>query len=238
MAWNYPLTFDSKEPFCACVVFSLILYSDRVLPLFVLARIIPWRCLQETKTDSPFLLLLQFPSANGIGCIFLNWNLPMLPQEMKRRGWLIANFQPGAHLSPTSLVPSTVEMRMKLEYSQTPHTRISSKWDKEFQKNIYFCFTDYAKAFDCVDHNKLWKILNEMGIPDHLICLLQNLYVGQEATIRMGHGTTDWFKIGKGVCQGCILSLCLFNLYAEYIMQNIGLGWSTNWDQDCWEKYQ
>ena len=91
---------------------------------------------------------------------------------------------------------------------------------REFQKNIYF---SYAKAFDCVDHNKLWKILKEMGIPDHLTCLLRNLYSGQEATVRTGRGTTDWFKIGKGVRQGCILSPCLFNLYAEYIMRNTGL---------------
>ena len=89
---------------------------------------------------------------------------------------------------------------------------------REFQKNIYFCFTDYAKAFDCVDHKKLWKILKEMGIPDHLTCLLRNLYAGQEATVRAGYGTTDWFQIGKGVCQGCIFSLSLFNLSAEYIM--------------------
>uniref|UniRef100_A0A4W2CRG8 Reverse transcriptase domain-containing protein n=1 Tax=Bos indicus x Bos taurus TaxID=30522 RepID=A0A4W2CRG8_BOBOX len=94
---------------------------------------------------------------------------------------------------------------------------------REFQKNIYFCFIDYAKVFECVDHNKLWKILKEMGIPDHLICLLRNLYAGQEATVRTGHGTTDWFQIGKGVCQGCILSPCLFNFYAEYIMRNPGL---------------
>uniref|UniRef100_A0A4W2D7I5 RNA-directed DNA polymerase n=1 Tax=Bos indicus x Bos taurus TaxID=30522 RepID=A0A4W2D7I5_BOBOX len=93
---------------------------------------------------------------------------------------------------------------------------------RKFQK-IYFCFIDYAKAFDCVDHNKLWKILKEMGIPDHLICLLRNLYAGQEATVRTGHGTTDWFQIGKGVRQGCILSPCLFNLYAKYIMRNAGL---------------
>ena len=92
---------------------------------------------------------------------------------------------------------------------------------REFQKN--FCFIDYAKAFDCVDHNKLWKILKEMGLPDHLSCLLRNLYAGQEATVRTGHGTTDWFQIGKRVCQGCILSPCLFNLYAEYIMRNAGL---------------
>ena len=94
---------------------------------------------------------------------------------------------------------------------------------REFQKNIYFCFTDYAKAFDFVDHNKLWKILKERGIPDNLTCLLRNRYAGQEATIRIGHGTTDWFQIGKGVHQGCILSPCLFNLYSEYIMRNTGL---------------
>ena len=94
---------------------------------------------------------------------------------------------------------------------------------REFQKNIYFCFIDYAKAFDCVDHNKLWKILKQMGIPDHLTCLLRNLYAGQEATVRTGHGKTNWFKIGKGLCQGCIFSPCLFNLYAEYIMRNAGL---------------
>src|SRR5574338_1694853 len=91
---------------------------------------------------------------------------------------------------------------------------------REFQKNIHFCFIDYAKAFDCVDHNKLWKILKEMGIPDYLTCLLRNLYAGQEATVRTGHGTTDWFQIRKGVYQGCILPLCLFNLYAQYIMRN------------------
>ena len=94
---------------------------------------------------------------------------------------------------------------------------------REFQKNIYFCFTDYAKAFGCVDHNKMWKILQKRGIPDHLTYLLRNLYAGQEATVRTGHGTTDWFPTGKGVHQGCILSPCLFNLYAEYIMRNAGL---------------
>ena len=93
----------------------------------------------------------------------------------------------------------------------------------EFQRNIYFCFIDYAKAFDCVDHNKLRKILKEMGIPHYLTYLLRNLYAGQEATVRTGHGTTDWFQRGKGVCQGCILSPCLFNLYAVYIMRNAGL---------------
>ena len=94
---------------------------------------------------------------------------------------------------------------------------------REFQKNIYFCFIDYAEAFDYVDHNKLWKILKEIRISDHVTCLLRNLYAGQEATVRTEHGTTDWFQIRKGVCQGCILSPCLFNLYAEYIMRNSGL---------------
>ena len=95
--------------------------------------------------------------------------------------------------------------------------------EREFQKNIYFCFIDYAKAFDCVDLNKLWKILREIGIPDHLTCLLRNLYAGQEATVRTGHGTTEWFQIGKRIHQGCILSPCLISLYAEYIMRNAGL---------------
>ena len=94
---------------------------------------------------------------------------------------------------------------------------------REFQKNIYFCFIDYAKVFDYVDHNKMWKILKEMGIPDHLTWLLRNPYAGQEATVRTRHGITDWIKIGKGICQGYILSACLFNLHAEYIMRNTGL---------------
>ena len=94
---------------------------------------------------------------------------------------------------------------------------------REFQKNIYFCFIDYTKAFNCVYHNKLWKILQVMGIPDHLTCLLRNLYAGQEPTVRTGHGTKDWFQIGKGVRQGCVLSPCLFNLYVVYIMRNAGL---------------
>ena len=94
------------------------------------------------------------------------------------------------------------------------------KKEREFQENIYFCFIDYSKAFDCVDHNNLWKILQKMGIPDPLTFLFRNLYADQEATVRTGHGTTDWFQIGKGVCQGCILSSCLFNFYAEYIMRN------------------
>ena len=102
-------------------------------------------------------------------------------------------------------------------------TSAGSLKKQEFQKNIYFWLIDYAKAFDCVDHNKLWKILKEMGIADHLTCLLRNLYAGQKATVRTGHGTTDLFQIGKGVRQGCILSPCLFNFYVEYIMRNAGL---------------
>ena len=115
--------------------------------------------------------------------------------------------------------------KLDLEKAEEPEIKLptfigSSKKAREFQKNIYFCFTDYAKAFDCVDHHKLWKILQEMGMPVHLTCLLRNLYAGQEATVRTGHGTTDCFQIGKRVRQGCILSPCLFNLYAEYIMRN------------------
>ena len=107
--------------------------------------------------------------------------------------------------------------QLDLEKAEEPEIKLptsagSSKKQESSRKNIYFCFIDYAKAFDSVDHHKLWKILKEMGIPDHLTCLLGNLYAGQEATVRTGHGTTDWFQIGKGVCQGCILSPCLFNL--------------------------
>ena len=107
---------------------------------------------------------------------------------------------------------------------------------REFQKNIYFCFIDYAKAFDCVDHNKLWKIPEEMGTPGHLTCLLRNLCAGQEATVRTGHGTTDWFQIGKGVYQGCVLSHC----YLIYMQSNEKhwTGSSISWNQDCWDKYQ
>ena len=117
--------------------------------------------------------------------------------------------------------------KLALEKAEEPEIKLptsAGSWKKrEFQKNIYFCCIDYAKAFECVDHNKLWKILREMGIPDHLICLLRNLYAHQEATVRTGHGTTDWFQIRKEVRQGCILSPCLFNVYAEYIMQNARL---------------
>ena len=116
----------------------------------------------------------------------------------------------------------------KLDLEKAEETEIKLpnwiiKKARVFQNNIYFCFMDYAKAFDCVDHNQLWKILQEMGIPDYQTCLLRNLYAGQEATVRTGHGTADWFQIEKGVHQGCILSLCLFNVYAECIMGHSGL---------------
>ena len=120
--------------------------------------------------------------------------------------------------------------KVDLENAEEPEIKLptsvgSQKKQESSRKTstIYFYFIDYAKAFDCVDHKKLWKILQEMGISDHLTCLLRNLHAGQEATVRTGHGTTDWFQIGKGVCQGCILSPCLFNLNAEYIMRNAGL---------------
>ena len=118
--------------------------------------------------------------------------------------------------------------KLVLEKAEEPEIKLptsTGSWKKQesSRKNIYFCFIAYAKAFDCVAHNKLWKILQEMGISDHVICLLRNLYAGQEATVRTGHGTTDCFQIGKGVHQGCILSPCLFNFYAEHIMKNAGL---------------
>ena len=115
--------------------------------------------------------------------------------------------------------------KLDLEKAEEPDIKLpttveSSKKQDRSRKNIYFCFIDYAKAFDCVKHNKLWKILQKMGIPDHLTCLLRNLYAVQEATVQTWHAITDWFQIGKGVCQGSILSPCLFNLYAEYLMRN------------------
>ena len=117
--------------------------------------------------------------------------------------------------------------KLVLEKAEEPEIKLptsaGSSKKQEFQKNIYFCFIDYSKGFDCVDHNKLWKILQEMGIPDHLTCLLRNLHAGQEETVITGHWPTDWFQIGKGVCQGCILSPCLFNLFAEYLMRKAGL---------------
>ena len=123
----------------------------------------------------------------------------------------------------TSRCLSWIQKRQRNQRDRITHICWIIEKAREFQKNIYFYFIDYAKAFDCLDHNKLWEILQEMGIPDHLTCLLRNLYAGPEATVRTGHGTTDWFQIGKRLCQGCILSPCLFNLYAEFIMRNTGL---------------
>ena len=135
---------------------------------------------------------------------------------------------------------SFIDLRFKLvlEKAEEPEIKLptsagSSKKQENFRKNMYFCFIDYAKAFDCVDHNKLWKIVKEMGIPDHLTGLLRNLYAGQEATVRTGHGTTDWFQIGKGVCQGCTLLPCLCRVHHEKHWAG-----STSWNQDCREKYQ
>ena len=122
---------------------------------------------------------------------------------------------------------SQIQFKLDLEKAEEPEIKLptstGSLKEPEFQKNIYSCFTDYTKDFDCVDHNKLWKILQEMKLPDHLTCLLWNLYASQEATVRTGHGKIDWFQIGKGVHQGCILSPCLFNLYAEYIIWHVRL---------------
>ena len=135
----------------------------------------------------------------------------------------MAKAHPQSPLLFTDFIPAYLCFRKgRGTRDQIANIRWIIKKAREFQKNIYFCFIDYAKAFDYVDHNKLWKILKEMGIPDHLTCLLRNLYAGQEAIVRTGHGTADWFQIGKGVRQGCILSPCL-NLYAEYIMRNAGL---------------
>ena len=123
---------------------------------------------------------------------------------------------------------NSLTFKLVLEKVEEPEIKLptsagSLKKQESSRKNIYFCSIDYAKAFGCVDHHKLWKILKEMELSDHVTCLLRNLYAGQEATVRTGHGITDWFQIGKGVHQGCILSPCLFNLYAEYIMRNAGL---------------
>ena len=123
----------------------------------------------------------------------------------------------------TSRFSSWIQKRQRNQRSNCQHLLDHQKSKRVPEKNIYFCFIDYAKSFDCVDHNKLWKILQEMGIPGHLTCLLRNMYAGEESTVRTRHGTIDWFQIGKGVCQGCILSPCLFNLYAEYIIRNARL---------------
>ena len=132
--------------------------------------------------------------------------------------------------------------KLVLEEAEEPEIKLptfAGSWKKEeSSRKTFISALLTAKAFDCVDHNKLWKILKEMGIPDHLTCLLRNLYTGQEASVRTGHGTTDWFQIGKGFCQGCILSPCLFNLHAEHIMRNAGLNEAQARIKDCREKCQ
>ena len=133
------------------------------------------------------------------------------------RGDVWATLQGRAKLLLITDLDIFIEPEIKLA------TPVGSQKKQEFQKNVYFCFIDYAKAFDCVDYKREWKILQEMGIPDHLTCLPRNLYADQEATVRTGHGTRNWFQIRKALCQSCILSPCLFNLYAEYIMRNAGL---------------
>ena len=135
------------------------------------------------------------------------------------------------------LVSIHMIFKLVLEKAEEPEIKLptsagSSKKQESLRKNIYFCFIDYAKTFDCVDYNKLWKILKEMGIPDHLTCLLRNLYAGQEATVRTGHGATYWFQIGKGVCQGCMLPPCSFNLCRVH-HEKRWAGGSTSWNQDC-----
>ena len=137
---------------------------------------------------------------------------------------------------------NSLMFKLVLEKAEEPEIKLptsTGSWKKQesSRKTSTSALLTMPKPLT-VDHNKLWKILKEMGIPEHLTCLLRNLYAGQEATVRTGHGTTDWFQIGKGVLQGCILSPCLFNLYTEYIMRNAGAGGSTSWNQYCWLKYQ
>ena len=181
-------------------------------------------CPQSFPASGPFQMSQFFASdGQSIGVSPSTSVLPMNTQDWSPLGWTgwislqskILKSLLQHHISNASILHPSA-------YFIVQHPLDHRK--REFQENIYFCFTDYAKAFECVDHNKLWKILKEMGIPDYLTCLLRNLYAGQEATVRTGHGTTDWFQIGKGVHQSCILSPWLFNLHAEYIMRNAGLG--------------
>ena len=177
------------------------------------------------------------------------WKTQQWPQDWKRSVFIPipkkGNAKECSNYHTVALIPHASKVMLKilqarlqqyvnfhvfklvLEKAEEPEIKLPtsarSSESKRVPENIYFCFVDYAKAFDCVDHNKLWEIFQEMGIPDHLTRLLRNLYAGQEAIVRTGQGTTDWFQIGKGVCQGCILSPCLFNLYAEYIMRSAGL---------------
>ena len=202
-----------------------------------LAWKIPWTEELE-RLQSMGLLRVGHDRATSLSLFtFMHWRkkgqpIPVfLPGESQGQGSLV-----GCRLWGCTESDTTEATQQKQQHTSTEvlglgvnrdqiaqHLLDHGKKAREFQKNIYFCFIDYAKAFDCVHHSKLWKILKEMGIPDHLTYLLKNLYAGQEATVRTGHGTTDWFQIGKGVHQDCILSPCLFNFCAEYIMRNAGL---------------
>ena len=171
------------------------------------------------------------------------WKTQQLPQDWNRSVFIPSHAKECLNYRTTALISQDINVMLKIlqtrlqQYvnQELPNVQVGFRKGRgtrdqivnihwiiekvtEFQNNIYFCFIDYAEAFECVDHNKLWKILQEMGIPDHLTCFLRNLYAGQEAAVRTGHGTRDWFQVGKAVCQGCILSHCLFNLHAEYIM--------------------
>ena len=152
---------------------------------------------------------------------------PWCHKESDTTKWLRFHFLSHASTIMLKVFQARVQQYMDCELPGTRDRIANIIWiiekAREFQKNTYFCFIDYAKAFDGVDHNKLWKILKAMGIPDYLTHLFRNLYAGQETTVRTGHRKTDWFQIGKGVCQGCVLSPCLCNLHAEYIMRNAGL---------------
>ena len=163
----------------------------------------------------------------SLGSVFLGWKDP-LAEGMATHSSILAwripwTEEPGLYMNWELPDVQAGFRKGRGIRDQIANIHWTIKRAREFQKNIYFCFTDYAKAFDYVDHNKLWKMLKEMGILDHLTCLLRNLYAGQEAIVRTGHGTTDWFQIGKGVRQGCILSVCLFNFYEKYIMWNARL---------------
>uniref|UniRef100_A0A4W2HS76 RNA-directed DNA polymerase n=1 Tax=Bos indicus x Bos taurus TaxID=30522 RepID=A0A4W2HS76_BOBOX len=240
---------NPKESECEVVQSCLTLCDpmDCSLPGFSVhgifqARVLEWVSHSPSTGDLPDPRIK--PRSPALQADTVPSEPPGKPQEIPKKGSAkeCSNYRTTAHISHASQVMLKLLQARLQQYVNRELPGVQAGFRKgrgtrdqianicwiiekarEFQKNIYFCVIDYAKAFDCVDHNKLWEILKEMGIPDHLTFLLRNLYAGQEATVRTGHGTTDWFQIGKGVCQGCILSLCLFNLYAEYIIRNTGL---------------
>ena len=209
----------TRQTFVGKVIFLLVNMLSRSVIIFLPRSkhlLISW-------LQSPSAVILE-PQKNKVWhCfpIYLPWSDGTRCHDLS---FQMLSFKPTFSLSSFTFIKRLFSFRKGRETrDQIANIPWIIEKAREFQKNIYFCFIDNAKAFDCVDHNKLWKILKEMGIPDHLTCLLRNLYPGQEATVRTGHGTTDWFQIGKGVHQGCIFSPCIFNLYAEYIMRNAGL---------------